>query len=131
MPPVDPGRRTLVYASAGHTHGFVQNGSGATCHTLSSTSPPLGLFSDAAFPPSDELPLAAGDLLLLVTDGVTEAQSRAGELFGAGRALRCVAESGQDEAARIVKRLFAAVSAFAPDEPQHDDITAVVCRVLP
>jgi sigma-B regulation protein RsbU (phosphoserine phosphatase) len=128
---VDPARRSLVYASAGHIHGYVLDGAGATRHVLSSTGPPLGLFRDGACQPSGELPLAAGDTLLLLTDGVTEAHNREGELFEAERVLRCVAEARQDDAARIVRRLHAAVSAFAAEEPQHDDITAVVCRVLP
>ncbi len=127
---LDPARRTLVYAGAGHIHGYVLDGTGTTRHLLSSTGPPLGLFCDAAFPPSGELPLAAGDLLLLLTDGVTEAQNREGEFFGADRVLRCVAEARREDSARIVRRLHAAVSSFAP-EPQCDDITAVVGRVLP
>jgi sigma-B regulation protein RsbU (phosphoserine phosphatase) len=128
---LDPARKTLVYASAGHINGYVLDGNGAIRYVLPSTSPPLGLFRDGAFPASGELPLAAGDLVLLLTDGVTEAQNREGELFETGRALRCVAGAGQDTAARIVRRLHAAVSAFAAEEPQHDDITAVACRVLP
>jgi sigma-B regulation protein RsbU (phosphoserine phosphatase) len=128
---LDPARRTLVYASAGHIHGYVLDGSGATRQVLSATSPPLGLFGDVAFPPSPELPLAAGDLLLLLTDGVTEARNREGDLFDAARVIRCVAEARQEGAAQIVRLLHVAVSTFASGEPQRDDITAVVCRVLP
>jgi sigma-B regulation protein RsbU (phosphoserine phosphatase) len=128
---LDPAERRLVYAGAGHIHGYVLDGSGAPRHVLASTAPPLGLFPDAAFSPSGELDLAAGDLLLLLTDGVTEAQNREGEFFEADRVLRCVAEAHEDDAARIVRRLLTAVAAFAADEPQRDDVTAVVCRVLP
>jgi serine phosphatase RsbU (regulator of sigma subunit) len=42
-----------------------------------------------------------------------------------------VAGACQDDAARIVRQLHAAVAAFTAEEPQHDDVTAVVCRVLP
>jgi sigma-B regulation protein RsbU (phosphoserine phosphatase) len=84
-----------------------------------------------AFSPSGELDLAAGDLLLLLTDGVTEAQNREGEFFEADRVLRCVAEARGEDAARIVRRLLTAVAAFTAEEPQRDDVTAVVCRVLP
>jgi sigma-B regulation protein RsbU (phosphoserine phosphatase) len=128
---LDPARRTLLYASAGHIHGYVQDGSGAARHVLASTGPPLGLFGDAAFPPRGELPLAAGDVLLLLTDGLTEAENRTGDLFEVGRVLRCVSEARGDDAARIVRQLYAAVSAFTGGEAQRDDITTVVCRVLP
>ena len=127
---LDPVRRTLVYASAGHNHGYVLDGSGKPKHVLGSTSMPLGIFCDAEFPTSTELPLASGDLLLLLTDGVTEAQNRDGDFFETDRVFQVMAEARQDDAARMVRRLHAAVSAFAPDEPQRDDITAVVCRVL-
>jgi sigma-B regulation protein RsbU (phosphoserine phosphatase) len=127
---LDPVRRTLVYASAGHNHGYVLDGSVKPKHVLGSTSTPLGIFCDAEFPTSPELPLASGDILLLLTDGVTEAQNRDGEFFETDRVLQVVADAGQDDAARMVRRLHAAVSAFAPDEPQRDDVTAVVCRVL-
>jgi sigma-B regulation protein RsbU (phosphoserine phosphatase) len=127
---LDPVRKTLVYASAGHIQGYVLDGSGATKHVLASTGLPLGLFGDAGFQCGPELRLEKGDLLLLLTDGATEAQGPDGEFFDAARVLRAVAEAREEDATGIVRRLHAAVSAFAPGGPQRDDITAVVCRVL-
>jgi len=127
---LDPVRRTLVYASAGHIQGYVLDGSGATKHVLDSTGLPLGLFGDAKFQSSPELSLEKGDLLLLLTDGAAETQRQDGEFCETARLLQAVAEAREDDAAQIVRRLHAAVQAFAPGEPQKDDITAVVCRVL-
>ena len=127
---LDPVRRTLVYASAGHIQGYVLDGSGATKHVLDSTGLPLGLFGDAEFQPGPELSLEKGDLLLLLTDGAAETQRRDGEFYETARVLEAVAEAREDDAAQIVRRLHAAVLAFAPGEPQRDDVTAVVCRVL-
>lgn len=127
---VDPVRRSLVYASAGHIDGYVLDAAGSPRRQLSSTSPPLGLFPDAEFHPCGPLPLGCGDTIALLTDGVTEAQNRSGEFFECGRTLACLAQSRSESAASIVKRLKAAVSTFMGDEPQRDDITAVVCRVL-
>jgi sigma-B regulation protein RsbU (phosphoserine phosphatase) len=127
---LDPVRRTLVYASAGHIQGYVLDGSGATKHVLASTGLPLGLFGDAEFQCGPELSLERGDLLLLLTDGAPEAQRRDGEFCEIARILRAVAEAREEDAAQVVRRLHAAVLAFAPDQPQRDDITAVVCRVL-
>ena len=127
---LDPARKNLAFASAGHIHGYVLDASGATKHVLRAASPPLGLFEDASFPAGEELPLASGDLLLLVTDGAAEAQRRDGAYFETKRVLEVVREARGEPAARIIWRLHAAVRAFAPGEPQRDDITAVVCRVL-
>jgi PAS domain S-box-containing protein len=127
---LDPARRSLTFASAGHIHGYVLDASGATKHVLKAASPPLGVFEDACFPAGEEVPLAGGDLLLLLTDGAAETQRRSGEFFETARVLDVVREARGEEAARIVRRLHAAVRAFAPGVPQRDDITAVVCRVL-
>jgi sigma-B regulation protein RsbU (phosphoserine phosphatase) len=128
---LDPEERTVSYASAGHINGYAIDGNGATKLVLVSTSPPLGLFPDAVFPTKGALPLETGDTLVLLTDGVTETENRKGEAFEAERALRCVAEARGESAGEIVRRLHAAVMAFAAEEPQRDDITAVVCRVRP
>ena len=130
MPRRDPARRTLVYASAGHIQGYVIDASGATKHVLGSTGLPLGLFGDAEFRSGPELDLERGDVLLLLTDGATEAQRPDGEFYDCARVLQAVAETRGEDAAQTVRRLHAAVSAFASGQPQQDDVTAVVCRVL-
>jgi sigma-B regulation protein RsbU (phosphoserine phosphatase) len=127
---LDPARRSLAFASAGHIHGYVLDAAGATKSVLRAGSPPLGLFEDVAFPAGEEVALAAGDLLLLLTDGAAEAQSRDGLFFETERVLDVVRQARGEDAARIVRRLHAAVRAFAGDAPLVDDITAVVCRVL-
>jgi len=126
---LDPARRSIVYSSAGHIQGFVLDGSGATRHILGPTGPPLGLFDESEFTSSAEIPLAAGDLVLLLTDGAAEAQDRSGAFFETERVLRVVAEERQQSSAQIVRRLRAAIEEFARESPQRDDITAVVCRV--
>ena len=78
---LDPTRRSLVYASAGHIPGYVLDALGATAATLEPTGTPLGIFEEAEFPASAEIPLAEGDLLLLLTDGATEAQNEDGDFF--------------------------------------------------
>jgi serine phosphatase RsbU (regulator of sigma subunit) len=127
---LDPARRSLAFASAGHIHGHVLDASGATKYELRSTGPPLGIFANASFPAGEELPLATGDLLLLLTDGAAETQRPHGEFFETERVLDVVRQARAEPAAQIVRRLHGAVRAFARGEAQRDDITAVVCRVL-
>ena len=98
---------------------------------LGSTGTPLGIFGEADFPSSPEIPLAAGDLLLLLTDGAAEAQDPDGAFFETERVLRVVAEERHRSAADIVGRLRTAIEAFSRDSPQADDITVVVCKVGP
>jgi serine phosphatase RsbU (regulator of sigma subunit) len=75
--------RTLNFVNAGHCPPILRRANGEI-ESLSSTRPVLGLVLDAEFR-SERLRLAAGDRLLLYTDGVTEAGNDGGEEFGAER----------------------------------------------
>ena len=126
---LDPARRSLVFASAGHIPGYLLDGSGVTRRHLESTGMPLGIFGEAEFPVSPEIPLAEGDLLVLLTDGATEAQNEDGDFFEAEGVLRVVMEERGQGSADIIRGLRTAIEEFASQNPQRDDITAVVCKV--
>ena len=128
---LDPVRRSLVYSSAGHIHGYVLGRSGAARHVLDSTGAPLGIFDDSEFASRPEIRLEEGDLLLLLTDGAAEAQNPEGAFFETEGVLRTVAKARHRSAAQIVESLRAAVLEFTRDSPQADDITVVVCKVGP
>jgi PAS domain S-box-containing protein len=126
---LDPAKKTITYSSAGHLHGYVLDRAGATRHVLSATGTPLGIFEQAEFPSSPEIPLAAGDLLLLLTDGAAEARDPHGVFFETERVLRVVAQERERSATQIVGSLRAAIEEFSGGGPQADDITVVVCKV--
>ncbi|MCG6924270.1 MAG: SpoIIE family protein phosphatase [Acidobacteria bacterium] len=128
---LDPARQSLVFSSAGHIPGYVLDPSGATRRALESTGMPLGLFTDAEFPASPGIPLAEGDLLLLLTDGATEAQNAAGDFFDAEGVLRTVAKARHGDSDAIIRELHSAIEDFGSHSPRRDDITAVVCKVGP
>jgi phosphoserine phosphatase RsbU/P len=126
---LDPDVRTFAYSSAGHPTGFVLDRSGAVKSRLESTSLPLGIDPDASFPLGGVVSLDAGDTILLLTDGILEAQSPAGDVFGINRVLETVRAAKAADAAEIIDRLFQAVRTFCGPEKPVDDITAVVIRV--
>jgi sigma-B regulation protein RsbU (phosphoserine phosphatase) len=72
--------------------------------------------------------LAPGDTLVLFSDGVTEARSPSGELFGEARLRSALEEAGPSSAPDIVERVRGAVSAFAAGAPPADDLTLLVVR---
>jgi len=127
---IDVMRRTLVYSSAGHIPGYVFDSSGAIRETLGATGMPLGLFRDRDFPPRRAIPLQEGDVIVLLTDGVTEAQNAAEEFFGAERTIEVVRTNLHAGARQIVEGLHDALKEFAAGQPHPDDITVVVCKVL-
>jgi serine phosphatase RsbU (regulator of sigma subunit) len=126
---LDPIRRRLVYASAGHPPGLVLAADGTVKQRLYSTGVPLGIDDGSPFTTAGPIDLEEGDLVLLLTDGVVEARSPEGLLFGERRARDEVERHRQKSAQEIVERLFQAVDAFSSDQPQADDITAIVIKV--
>jgi sigma-B regulation protein RsbU (phosphoserine phosphatase) len=131
MARLDPQARTLRYASAGHTSGYVFDARGEVKWVLDSTGIPLGIQAGASFPSRGPMSLEAGDLVLLLTDGIVEARSPDGVPFGAGRTADLVRLYRKASARQIVDNLYHAVRAFAQGMPQIDDITATVVKVVP
>jgi len=88
--------------------------------------PPLCV--DETFPyPVETARLAAGETFVVLTDGVTEAQSPQEELFGRARAIAAI--QGRRPLAEIVDGLIAAVRAFEGGGDPSDDITVLAVRL--
>jgi serine phosphatase RsbU (regulator of sigma subunit) len=123
-----PAQRQLSFLNAGHPPGVVLDRAGAQVAELKATLPALGLFPLESVPVPETITLEPGQLLLLLTDGVSEATAPSGEEFGRDRAVAVVREQRARPAAEIVGALNAAVRAFSQDQPQGDDITMVVVK---
>ena len=124
---LDPHTRTLYYAAAGHV-GFVITAAGET-RRLESTSMPLGFDPNLVVPPAEQVDVSPGDIVLLATDGVWEAPSPAGPMFGIERMLNVVRENRELLPEAIVANLYHAVGRFSQPLAQLDDITIVVIQV--
>ena len=120
--------RTLTYASAGHTPGYVLDRSGAVKSELTATGVPLGPFAEAVFGTSSGIVMDPGDMLVLLTDGVTESEAPDGAYLEAEAALEVVRGCRDERAAEIVQRLYTAARAFGQGVPQIDDMTVVICK---
>jgi sigma-B regulation protein RsbU (phosphoserine phosphatase) len=121
----------LRYASAGHTPAYLLDAGGRERAVLPALGPPLGLFADAQYPSRDGITLAPGDDLVLYTDGATDSESPLGSPFGTERLLDVVRSQHGAGASRIVEAIREALCAFTAAAPQQDDVTVVVCSVLP
>lgn len=119
----------LAYVRAGHIPPFHRNGSGAVSRLTSPGGPPLGLDEMAVYK-SDAVTLLAGDRLLVVTDGFTEAQQPGGELYGEAKIEAFLAGAG-DPATQPLKRLVELVRAHEAGEPASDDIAAILLTLDP
>jgi serine phosphatase RsbU (regulator of sigma subunit) len=125
-----PQQRTLVYASAGHNPGYLLNRAGEVRAELKSTEMPLGINSDIEFKTAPPIALEPGDVLLLFTDGIVEARGPDKSDFGTERMIEIIRANAQHPAKDIVDALYRAAREFADDQPQKDDITLLLVKVL-
>jgi sigma-B regulation protein RsbU (phosphoserine phosphatase) len=115
----------LTYCNAGHNPPVVYGAQGAT--SLKSGGMPVGFFDYAVYS-DEEMQLSPGDILVIYSDGVTEALNVAGDEFGEERLVKVISEHQGASASDILDRLVEAVQEFAQGAPQHDDVTALVMR---
>ncbi|NQT14125.1 MAG: PAS domain S-box protein, partial [Planctomycetes bacterium] len=105
---VDLKSRMVHYVGAGHPWGYVLTQSGDVKSILKSSALPLAIMRETEFPVSGPVGLETGDLVLLVTDGLLEAQSPDGVLFGTERTLELVRANRHLKASEIIETLHAA-----------------------
>ncbi len=115
----------LTYCNAGHNPPLV-HGSGAV-RRLTSGGMPVGFFKDAPYEDA-RVQLLPGDVVVIYSDGVTEALNTDGEEFGEERLLALLEAHREATAADILATLVESVQAFAAGAPQHDDVTALVVK---
>lgn len=125
---LDRPKGRLSYASAGHIPGFLMNASGNIDCVMESSGPPLGLFGDSHFVTS-EIALAPPQLLILLTDGVTETTAAEDVQFGSDGVLKYVRAHSQDSAHGLAEGIYRAAREFAGENPQGDDVTDVIVKV--
>lgn len=120
--------RVLIFSNAGHNPPLLLRADGSTA-ALYEGGVALGVLPEAVY---EERPVAlhTGDVLVLYTDGVSEAEDEAGEQFGPERLERVVREHRDQPAAEIVRRVVAAVEEWAGERGPSDDLTLLIMRVL-
>ncbi len=124
---LDAKERSLVYVNAGHNPPLVYRGSDGTVSELSATGIAIGALADARYT-SATARLEPDDVLVLYTDGVTEAENIRQEMFGEERLRQTIAEVRTRPAPEILNAILEAVHSFTGNTPQSDDITLMVIR---
>jgi sigma-B regulation protein RsbU (phosphoserine phosphatase) len=118
----------LTYVNAGHLPPLRSSSSG-TISVLDGGEGgiALGVLDDAVYG-EGHATLSTGDVLLLFTDGVTEAINGSEELFSDARLRQQFAANAAKPAAQMVDRMIESVNRFAGGAPQEDDITILALR---
>ncbi|MBP1929996.1 sigma-B regulation protein RsbU (phosphoserine phosphatase) [Methanolinea mesophila] len=126
---LDSETRTFTFVNAGHNPPLHYHAADGMFSELRATGIAAGLMDDAEYF-QDFVHLAPGDLLVLYTDGITEAENPTLEMFGVPRLREVVLGSHDLPASDIIRDILSAVKAHAGSQPQSDDITLMVIRSL-
>lgn len=121
--------RTVTYVSAGHAPpALLYRQDGGAIEMLEATGLPIGIFAGMPYEQCTIRPLAAGDFVLVLTDGVHEAQSVMEGFFGEARFLELVHAHRDATPEVLIERVCEAVRDFCGAHPQKDDITLLCLR---
>jgi serine phosphatase RsbU (regulator of sigma subunit) len=126
----------LVFARAGHTPLIHKHGDsdGGPVDVLTPDGLVLGLRIDDGdlferLLVEVTLPLNRGDVLVLFTDGISEAMNPESDMFGESRLVQLVAEHGHLPVEELRERILREIEAFRAGAPQHDDMTMILLKV--
>ena len=123
----NPATRELTYANGGHNLPVIIHADGSNTVMPSTNGIALGILDGSEFE-QNSITCAPGDTVVLYTDGVTEAINMTEEEFGMER-LQDIFTSAPEDCRKAVEGVFEAVSDFAGEAPQFDDITCLALRV--
>ncbi|HEU5239129.1 MAG TPA: SpoIIE family protein phosphatase [Pyrinomonadaceae bacterium] len=123
---LDPEIGRLNFLNAGHNPPLIVH-AGGTMEQLASGGLPLGIMADAEFR-EGRTQLQPGDVLVVYSDGVSEAVNPSGEEFGPTRLYEVVARNLDASAGGIRDRIESALTKFCQGTPAADDITLVIVK---
>ena len=120
-------KKTLTYTNAGHNAPILFHRDGRY-RFLQTGGIILGMMNHVAYE-EETVPLNSGDVLVLYTDGITEALNAHEEEFGEERLIQVIKENRTASAQETVDRIIAAVESFSEGMDQADDMTLIVVRL--
>jgi sigma-B regulation protein RsbU (phosphoserine phosphatase) len=124
----DKATHGLTYVNAGHNPPILLRAENREIQVLTTGGSIIGSFINKPYE-QETITLKSGDLLVVYTDGVTEALNPAGLEFGEDQLRSIVIRSSGLTARQLTERIIARVLEWQASAPQHDDITLIVVRV--
>jgi sigma-B regulation protein RsbU (phosphoserine phosphatase) len=124
---LDSRRRRLSYVNAGHNAPLLLKPSGGDIVLLEAKGIALGVLDDINLE-EKVLDIASDDIVILYTDGVTEAINEKEEQFGQERLIETIRKNIDLPANDLIDRIKEEVTTFACGQPQFDDFTLVALK---
>ena len=125
---LDDSSKTLSWASAGHDPAIWYHAESRKFIEMENTGMPLGVMDDAQFDQVDPVTLCVGDIVIVGTDGIWEAQNASDQMYGKGRLIDLISLYKDKSAQQIASLVVESVLEFCSDTPPADDITLLVIK---
>jgi len=113
------------FISAGHNPAYLFRSATGKIEQLVSNLFVLGMFDSATYE-ARTLQLCKGDMLVVYSDGLTDAQNQRQEMFGEDRLLKLIRHEAPSGSAYLHEKLLTAIEEFTEGTPQTDDVTFVI-----
>ena len=113
------------FVSAGHNVAYLFRSVTGKIEMLGPEAFTLGMFDDVCYP-ARPLRLDEGDVLVVYSDGLTDAENQRGEMFGEERLLELIRKGAPAGSEALEQKLLRAIDEFTEGTPQTDDITFVI-----
>jgi sigma-B regulation protein RsbU (phosphoserine phosphatase) len=124
---LDPKNDTFTYVNAGHNFPFLAGPHRPAMEMLESGGMPLGMFETADYE-TRVVEIKPGDLLVMYTDGITEAMDKSLHEYGEERFRRCVERVLRLPASQVRESVISDIHGFTSGHAQSDDLTLMVLK---
>ena len=125
---LDPNDGSLTYCNAGHNSPLLlSRKNGGIIHALTPTGMPMGIDEDSTWTQTS-IQIDPGDVLILYTDGIPDAQDEEGSFFKERRLIEVIQDHLDSPAQDIQSAILDAVQDFSSGNAQFDDITLLVLK---
>ena len=122
--------RSLIWASGGHDPVLWYHHKQDAFEELPNTGPLTGYMKNMKYEQAGPIILEAGDILLVGTDGIWEAEDPSGQPYGKDRLYEMLRSRAKSSAEQMVDAVIASVEAFSAPVPPSDDITLIIIKAL-
>jgi sigma-B regulation protein RsbU (phosphoserine phosphatase) len=122
-------KNEIEYASAGHVPAYLIDSKCEVEHVLKGTGIPLGYKKNEHYENNKIVDITSGNILVLLTDGIIEAQDKYENEFGHEQILNLINCHRNETSEDIIGHIYREVCAFTQKSQPEDDITALICKM--
>lgn len=119
----------IEYSGAGHVPAYLLNREGEIENILNSTGIPLGFKKNENYENKKIVNIASGNILVLLTDGIMEAQDKYENEFGHEKILNLIKGYKNKTSEEIIDHIYQDVCLFCEKTKFEDDVTALICKL--